>query len=201
MPYRALGVDILLPCCLGPPHAPSQCPFLPPCPSCCLLLLLLLSHPTAAQERNAVKAGLLYDTISASNGFYFSPVEESVRSKMNVPFTIPSSPDLEKAFIAGGRGGEGGLSWVVSMALSGGCGPDLGLDAHDFCAGSWMRWLSCCQAWCLPGMQVCTCPVFNAGRTLLQQPCMVVPAVPAHPCRCNLVPQVPCGWLWGHNRI
>jgi len=51
-----------------------------------------------------VKAGLLYDTISSSNGFYFSPVEESVRSKMNVPFTIPSNADLEKAFIAGGTG-------------------------------------------------------------------------------------------------
>jgi hypothetical protein len=35
------------------------------------------------------KASLLYDTIAGSNGFYFSPVEESVRSKMNVPFTIP----------------------------------------------------------------------------------------------------------------
>lgn len=51
-----------------------------------------------------MKAGLLYDTISSSNGFYFSPVEESVRSKMNVPFTIPSNADLEKAFIAGGAG-------------------------------------------------------------------------------------------------
>lgn len=56
---------------------------------------------TAARERNVTKASLLYDTISGSNGFYFSPVEESVRSKMNVPFTIPSNPDLEKAFIAG----------------------------------------------------------------------------------------------------
>jgi len=62
--------------------------------------LLKLGGLAAAQERNAVKAGLLYDTISSSNGFYFSPVEESVRSKMNVPFTIPSNPDLEKAFIA-----------------------------------------------------------------------------------------------------
>lgn len=42
-----------------------------------------------ARERNVKKAQLLYDTIAGSNGFYFSPVEESVRSKMNVPFTIP----------------------------------------------------------------------------------------------------------------
>jgi phosphoserine aminotransferase len=45
--------------------------------------------PAAARERNVKKASLLYDTIAGSNGFYFSPVEESVRSKMNVPFTIP----------------------------------------------------------------------------------------------------------------
>jgi hypothetical protein len=67
----------------------------------CLVFLLLLLLRAGAAERNAVKAGLLYDTISGSNGFYFSPVEESVRSKMNVPFTIPSNADLEKAFIAG----------------------------------------------------------------------------------------------------
>lgn len=57
-------------------------------------------QPAAARERNVKKASLLYDTISASNGFYFSPVEESVRSKMNVPFTIPSKPELEKTFVA-----------------------------------------------------------------------------------------------------
>lgn len=47
--------------------------------------LLKLGGLEGARERNVKKAGLLYDTISASNGFYFSPVEESVRSKMNVP--------------------------------------------------------------------------------------------------------------------
>lgn len=62
--------------------------------------LLKLGGLAAAQERNAVKAGLLYDTIAGSSGFYFSPVEESVRSKMNVPFTIPSNAELEKNFIA-----------------------------------------------------------------------------------------------------
>lgn len=53
-----------------------------------------------ARERNVKKASLVYDTIANSNGFYFSPVEESVRSKMNVPFTIPSKPELEKTFVA-----------------------------------------------------------------------------------------------------
>lgn len=58
-----------------------------------------LCLPAAARERNTKKAQLLYDTIAASSGFYFSPVEESVRSKMNVPFTIPSKPELEKTFV------------------------------------------------------------------------------------------------------
>ncbi len=35
-----------------------------------------------------------------SNGFYASPVDPPARSNMNVPFTIPSSADLEKVFIA-----------------------------------------------------------------------------------------------------
>jgi len=42
----------------------------------------------------------VYDAIEASNGFYASPVEPSARSNMNIPFTIPSSADLEKAFIS-----------------------------------------------------------------------------------------------------
>uniref|UniRef100_A0A383WER3 phosphoserine transaminase n=1 Tax=Tetradesmus obliquus TaxID=3088 RepID=A0A383WER3_TETOB len=62
--------------------------------------LLKLGGLAGARERNVKKAQLLYDTIAGSNGFYFSPVEESVRSKMNVPFTIPSKPELEKAFVA-----------------------------------------------------------------------------------------------------
>lgn len=51
------------------------------------------------QQRNAKKAAVLYDAIAASNGFYNSPVDPKVRSMMNVPFTIPKSADLEKAFI------------------------------------------------------------------------------------------------------
>lgn len=46
------------------------------------------------------KAKLVYDAVEASNGFYASPVAREARSLTNVPFTIPSSPDLEKAFIA-----------------------------------------------------------------------------------------------------
>lgn len=54
----------------------------------------------AVQKSNQAKAKVLYDAIEESNGFYNAPVEPSVRSMMNVPFTIPSSPDLEKAFIS-----------------------------------------------------------------------------------------------------
>jgi phosphoserine aminotransferase len=54
-----------------------------------------------ARRRNLEKAALIYDTVAASGGFYASPVDPAVRSAMNVPFTIPSSPELEKEFIAG----------------------------------------------------------------------------------------------------
>ena len=41
----------------------------------------------------------IYDAIGASDGFYCSPVEPSARSNMNIPFTIPSDPALEKEFL------------------------------------------------------------------------------------------------------
>jgi phosphoserine aminotransferase len=62
--------------------------------------LLGLGGLEAVKANNDAKAKLVYDAIEASNGFYSSPVEPSVRSNMNIPFTIPSSPDLEKAFIS-----------------------------------------------------------------------------------------------------
>jgi phosphoserine aminotransferase len=52
----------------------------------------------AVEKRNIEKAKLLYDAIDDSNGFYKCPVEKSVRSCMNVPFTM-SSPELEATFI------------------------------------------------------------------------------------------------------
>lgn len=76
----------------------------PPCYSiyiCGLVFAKLLREGglAAMQARNEAKAKVIYDAIAASNGFYNCPVEASVRSCMNIPFTIPSSPDLEKAFI------------------------------------------------------------------------------------------------------
>ena len=49
---------------------------------------------------NARKAAVVYDAIDGSGGFYVSPVDPACRSAMNVPFTIPSNPELEKQFIA-----------------------------------------------------------------------------------------------------
>ncbi len=40
------------------------------------------------QKRNDAKAGLLYNTIESSGGFYSCPVEKSSRSKMNVVFRV-----------------------------------------------------------------------------------------------------------------
>ena len=51
-------------------------------------------------KTNKAKAQIIYDTIASSDGFYQSPVEISVRSLMNIPFTIPRSKDLESEFIS-----------------------------------------------------------------------------------------------------
>jgi phosphoserine aminotransferase len=42
----------------------------------------------AMEQINVAKAGLLYDTIDTSNGFYHCPTALSDRSRMNVPFTL-----------------------------------------------------------------------------------------------------------------
>jgi phosphoserine aminotransferase len=49
----------------------------------------------AVQAANEAKAKILYQAIADSNGFYNNPVEPASRSLMNVPFTIPSAPELE----------------------------------------------------------------------------------------------------------
>ncbi|KAG9442683.1 hypothetical protein H6P81_018537 [Aristolochia fimbriata] len=52
----------------------------------------------SVEKKNLKKASLLYGTIDGSGGFYKCPVEKSVRSLMNVPFTLEKS-DLEAEFI------------------------------------------------------------------------------------------------------
>ncbi|KAF5453824.1 hypothetical protein F2P56_023542 [Juglans regia] len=50
------------------------------------------------EKKNKKKAELLYSAIDGSNGFYRCPVERSVRSLMNVPFTL-EKPELEAEFV------------------------------------------------------------------------------------------------------
>ncbi|XP_021906092.1 phosphoserine aminotransferase 2, chloroplastic-like [Carica papaya] len=50
------------------------------------------------EKKNKKKAELLFDAIDESKGFYRCPVEKSVRSLMNVPFTLEKS-DLEAEFV------------------------------------------------------------------------------------------------------
>ncbi|MFM9059817.1 MAG: 3-phosphoserine/phosphohydroxythreonine transaminase [Planctomycetaceae bacterium] len=51
-------------------------------------------------RHNAVKAGLLYDVLDASGGFYAGHAKPDCRSDMNVTFRLPDE-DSEKAFLAG----------------------------------------------------------------------------------------------------
>jgi len=50
-------------------------------------------------RRNQTKAGLLYDAIDASGGFYRPHAQRDSRSLMNVTFRLPSE-DLEKKFVS-----------------------------------------------------------------------------------------------------
>ncbi|OAY60967.1 phosphoserine aminotransferase 2, chloroplastic [Manihot esculenta] len=60
--------------------------------------LLAQGGLSEVEKKNTKKAELLYHAIDESNGFYSCPVEKSVRSLMNVPFTLEKS-DLEAEFI------------------------------------------------------------------------------------------------------
>ncbi|KAH0452699.1 hypothetical protein IEQ34_019998 [Dendrobium chrysotoxum] len=75
----------------------------PPCFAIyiCSLVFECLLHQgglEAMAKKNEKKASVLYDAIDASGEFYVSHVEKSVRSLMNVPFTLQKS-ELEKKFI------------------------------------------------------------------------------------------------------
>jgi phosphoserine aminotransferase len=52
----------------------------------------------AMAKMNQAKAGLLYQAIDASGGFYRGHAESACRSMMNIPFRLPSE-DLEKQFV------------------------------------------------------------------------------------------------------
>jgi phosphoserine aminotransferase len=75
------------------------------------------------EKRNEAKAGLLYDTIETSGGFYSCPVEKSSRSKMNVVFRVAGGDDsIEKKFAteaaAAGLVGTPGHRSVGGMRVS-----------------------------------------------------------------------------------
>lgn len=59
----------------------------------------VLSTPTSVRSLS-VQAGALYDAVAACGGFYDAPVQQGARSRMNVPFTIPSDKELEAKFLS-----------------------------------------------------------------------------------------------------
>ncbi|QEN07362.1 phosphoserine transaminase [Oceanispirochaeta crateris] len=70
------------------------------------------------EKRNKEKSKLIYDVMDKSNGFYKSPVDVSVRSDMNVVFTM-ANEELEKEFVAQAKAKQMvGLKGHVSV---GGC--------------------------------------------------------------------------------
>jgi phosphoserine aminotransferase len=61
------------------------------------------------EKRNEEKAGLIYNTIDKSNGFFKGHAEAGSRSLMNITFRLPNE-DLDKEFIAeAAKIGLGGL--------------------------------------------------------------------------------------------
>ena len=75
----------------------------PPCYSIYMVGLVLkwlkgLGGLSAIEKINTEKAGLVYDAIDNSGGFYRGHAERDARSKMNIPFRLPSE-DLEKQFV------------------------------------------------------------------------------------------------------
>jgi phosphoserine aminotransferase len=61
-------------------------------------LLKKLGGLSAVEKAAKQKAAILYGAMDASGGFYRCPVDEAVRSRMNVVFRLPSE-DLEKKFV------------------------------------------------------------------------------------------------------
>jgi phosphoserine aminotransferase len=56
----------------------------------------------AVQEMNEAKAKVVYDAIDGSGGFYEPHAEQRSRSRMNIPFTLPSE-ELTTEFLAGAK--------------------------------------------------------------------------------------------------
>lgn len=72
----------------------------------------------AIHKQNRLKAGMIYDAIDESNGFYGGHAEKESRSLMNVTFNLNSS-DLEKKFLA--EAAEKGFVGLAGHRSIGGC--------------------------------------------------------------------------------
>jgi len=52
------------------------------------------------ESRSIAKSNMLYDVIDYSDGFYTTPLEDkSIRSRMNVPFTVGNNEEITKDFL------------------------------------------------------------------------------------------------------
>lgn len=74
-----------------------------------------LSAMEATAQR---RAGLIYETIDNSDGFYTNPIDPASRSNMNVVFRIANN-DLESQFVA--EAAERGMSGLKGHRSVGGC--------------------------------------------------------------------------------
>ncbi len=72
----------------------------------------------AIEKLNELKAGMIYDAIDHSDGFYNGHAERSARSLMNITFTL-ASKDLEKKFLAEAK--EAGFVGLNGHRDVGGC--------------------------------------------------------------------------------
>ena len=70
------------------------------------------------ERRSAEKAGMVYRVIDESDGFYRNPVDERVRSHMNVVFRHPTEA-LEREFIS--EASSAGLIGLKGHRSVGGC--------------------------------------------------------------------------------
>lgn len=72
----------------------------------------------AVEKTNVEKAGLIYDAIDSSGGFYNCPVQKANRSMMNIVFTMENE-DIEKDFIS--KATEAGMVGLKGHRSVGGC--------------------------------------------------------------------------------
>lgn len=80
--------------------------------------LKALGGAEAAERSNIAKAGLIYDAIDHSGGFYRGHAEKAFRSRMNITFNLPT-PELEKDFVAKAK--AAGFIGIGGHRLVGGC--------------------------------------------------------------------------------